>query len=261
MRLPATPDPEPSTRHFIVVDGDSGAVLFQQNAYEPIAPASLTKIMTAVLAIEHGELSETVRVEVDAAAFPESAVMGLRANTEVSLRDLLYGMMLESGNDAAVAIGRHLAGSGEAFAKMMNAKAAWLGLGATHFANAFGFDMEDHYSCPADLVTLARYAMQYPLFREVVATRSYQVHGPDGPYTLRNVNGLLSAYPWADGVKTGDTPMAGRSLVATAVRDGRRIYVAFMRSQNGSVADGTLLLDWAFDSHLWPSGRAMPDRR
>lgn len=260
IRKPRTPDPRPSTDRFIVVDGESGAVMFQRNAFEPVAPASLTKIMTAILAIEQGELSSRVKVEVDAAAFPDSQVMGLRVNTEVTLRDLLYGLMLVSGNDAAVAIARHLAGGDEAFARRMNEKAVWLRLGGTHFANPHGFDAEDHYSGPADMVALARYAMQYPLFREVVATRSHEVRGPYDSYTLHNVNGILAAYPGADGVKTGDTPRAGRSLVASAVRDGHRVYVAFMRSANGAVSDGALLLDWAFDSHFWPLRRAQPVR-
>ena len=261
VRKPKTADPEPSTNHFIVVDGNSGAVLFQRNAYEPIAPASLTKIMTAVLAIEHGGFSDQVRVTVDAGAFAGSNVMGLTMNSDVSFRDLLYGMLLLSGNDAAVAIGRHLAGSDEAFVKKMNEKAVWLGLGGTHFANADGFDADDHYSCPADMVALARYAMQYALFREIVASRSYQLHGPNGQSsTIRNVNDLITAYAGADGVKTGDTPRGGRCLVGTAVDNGHRVYVAFMRSTNGAVADGTLLLNWAFNSHQWPSGNSIPDR-
>ncbi len=260
-RKPESPDPDPSTDHFIVVDGETGAILYQRNAFVPIAPASLTKIMTAVLAIEHGGLSDRVKVDVDQAAFEGSMVLGLKVNSQWSLRELLYGMLLLSGNDAAVAIGRHVAGSDEAFAKMMNQKAAWLGLGGTHFANADGFDVGGQYSCPADMVTLARYAMQYPLFREIVATRSYQLHAPDGTRTIRNVNDLITAYPGADGVKTGDTPRAGRCLVGTAVENGHRVYVAFMQSGDGAVADGTLLLNWAFESHHWPSLFVLPDRR
>ena len=260
-RNPRTPDPAPSTEHFVVEDGDSGAILFQQNAFVPVAPASLTKIMTAVLAIEHGGLSDVVKVGVDAADFDGSSVMGLKPDSEVSFKDLLYGMMLLSANDAAVAIARHVAGSERAFVKMMNDKAAWLRLGGTHFANSDGFDADDHYSCPADMVTLARYAMQYPLFRQIVSSESYQMDGSSGARTIRNVNDILTAYPGADGVKTGDTPRAGRASVATAMRNGHRVYVAFMRSTDGAVADGILLLDWAFNSHTWASRSAMPDRR
>lgn len=251
VRKPRTQDPDPSSDRFVVVDGDSGAILFQRNAFMPVAPASLTKIMTAVLSIEHGKPSELVHVDIDAGAFPDSCVMGLSWNTKVSMQDLLYGLMLASGNDAAMAIGRHVGGSDAGFVQKMNEKAAWLGLGATHFANPHGFDAEDHYSCPYDMVALARYAMQYPEFQRVVATRSHDVREQYRSYTLRNVNGILDAYPGADGVKTGDTPQAGKSLVATAERDGRRVYVAFMQSTAGAVPDGALLLDWAFNSFTW----------
>lgn len=251
-RKPRTADPKPSTDRFVVVDGDSGTILYQRNAFEPVAPASLTKIMTGLLVVEYGKLDETVKVNVDAGGYPDSCVMGLRINTEVGLRDLLYGLMLASGNDAAVAIARHLTGgNGAEFMKQMNEKASWLGLGGTHFENPHGFDEKNHYSCPADMVALARYAMQYPEFRKVVSTRSYEVQSPTDKRSLENLNGVLRSYPGTDGVKTGDTPEAGKCLVATAVRDSHRVYVAFMRSRSGSVPDGTLLLDWAFESHNW----------
>jgi len=261
VRNPRTADPEPSTNRFIVVDGDSGAILYQRNAFETVAPASLTKIMTALLVIEEGNLNDRVRVDVDAASFPESAVMGLRANTEVTLRDLLYGLVLASGNDAAVAIARHMTGgNGPAFMAKMNDKAAWLGLGSTHFENPHGFDDKEHYSSPADMVALARYSWQYPQFRQVVGTRSYEVRGPFDTQVLDNVNGILRAYPYADGIKTGDTPEAGKCLVTTALKDGHRVFVAFMRSQAGAVPDGMLLLDWAFNSHSWGPTSTPPNQ-
>ncbi len=252
VRKPGTPDPNPSTDHVIVVDGDSGAVLFQRNAYEPVAPASLTKIMTATLGIEHGILSDHVKVDVDAGSMPESSLMGLEPWFDVTFQDLLYGLMLPSGNDAALAIARYVAGSDEKFVRLMNEKAASLGLHATHFSNPHGLDQSDHYSCPADMVTMARYAMQYPLFRQVVASRTYDVRESNVSYTLYNVNPLLGSYPPADGVKTGDTDSAGKALVGTAVMNGHRVYVAFMRSDNGAAADGSLLLNWAFTAFDWP---------
>lgn len=253
VRMPGTPDPDPSTDHVIVVDGDSGAVLFQRNGYEPVAPASLTKIMTATLGIEHGSLSDHVTVNVDASSMDGSSLMGLEPWFDVTFEDLLYGLMLPSGNDAALAIARYVAGSDAKFVKMMNDKARWLGLRCTRFTNPHGLDEEGHYSCPADLVTMARYAMQYPLFRQVVETRHYDVRESNISYTIYNVNPILD-YPGADGVKTGFSDNAGRALVATAVRNGHRVYVAFMRSENGAEADGTLLLNWAFNSFDWPPG-------
>ena len=251
VRRPDTPDPDPSTDHVIVVDGESGAVLFQRNGYEPVAPASLTKIMTAVLGIERGNLSDHVKVNVDASTMEGSSLMGLEPWFDVTFEDLLYGLMLPSGNDAALAIARYVAGSDAKFVQMMNDRAGWLGLTCTHFTNPHGLDEAGHYSCPADMVTMARYAMQYQLFREVVRTRHYEVRESNISYTLHNVNPILG-YPGADGVKTGFSDDAGKALVATAVQNGHRVYVAFMRSENGAAADGTLLLDWAFSSFDWP---------
>ncbi|MHB8992079.1 MAG: D-alanyl-D-alanine carboxypeptidase family protein [Chloroflexota bacterium] len=257
-RKPGTPDPDITTDHVIVVDGDSGAVLFQRNAYQPIAPASLTKIMTAILGIERGRLSDKVKVDVDAGSMAGSSLMGLEPWFDVTFQDLLYGLMLASGNDAALAIGRYVATTDEKFVKLMNEKARSLGLRCTRFANPHGLDAPDHYSCPADMVTMSRYAMQYPEFRRLVATRSYEVLGSNIDYTIYNVNPILNAYPGADGVKTGDTDNAGKCLVATAFENGHRVYVAFMRSEAGTAHDGAQLLNWAFNSFEWPPGSPAP---
>lgn len=254
VRRPGTPDPNPTTDHVIVVDGDSGAVLFQRNAYQPVAPASLTKIMTATIAIEHGVLTDHVKVDVDAQSMEGSSLMGLEPWFDVTFQDLLYGLMLPSGNDAALAIARYVAGSDAKFVQMMNDKARWLGLSCTHFANPHGLDEDGHYSCPADMVTMARYAMQYPLFRKVVATKHYDISESNIAYTIYNVNPFLD-YPGADGVKTGFSDNAGRALVGSAVQNGHRVYVAFMESENGADADGALLMNWAFNSFDWPPGQ------
>jgi len=251
-RKPGTPDPAPTSNHVVVVDGDSGAILFQRHGYDPVAPASLTKIMTAILGIEHGTLSDHVKTDVDASSLSDSTVMGLEPWFDVTLEDLLYGLMLPSGNDAALAIARYVAGSDEAFVQLMNQKAAWLGLRSTHFVNPHGLDAPDHYSSPYDMVVMARYAMQYPEFRKLAAARSYDISESNISYTIYNLNPILNSYPGADGVKIGYTDNAGRSIVATAVRNGHRVYVAFMRSEDGLVPETTALLDWAFSSFTWP---------
>lgn len=261
VRKPGTPDPDPSTDHVIVVDGDSGAILFQRNAFEPIAPASLTKIMTAILGVEYGNLSEHVKVDVDARSLSDSTVMGLEPWFDVTVEDLLYGLMLPSGNDAALALGRYVSGRDEAFVTLMNQKAAWLGLRCTNFANPHGLDAPDHYSCPFDMVVMARYGMQYQTFRKLAAARTYDIRRSNISYTLENLNPLLWAYPGADGVKIGYTDNAGRSIVATAVKNGHRVYVALMRSEAGLVPDTTELLDWAFDSFSWPERGELSDQR
>lgn len=252
VRKPGAVDPDPSTNHVAVIDGDSGAVLFQRNGSAPVAPASLTKIMTAILGIEYGNISEHVRVDIDARSLPDSTVMGLEPWFDITVQDLLYGLMLPSGNDAALAIARYVSGSDNAFVTLMNQKAAWLGLRSTHFANPHGLDAPDHYSSPQDMVTLARYGMKYQTFRELAAARRYDIRESNISYTIENLNPLLWAYPGADGVKIGYTENAGRAIVATAARGGHRVYVAFMRSQAGLVPDATTLLDWAFSSFSWP---------
>jgi D-alanyl-D-alanine carboxypeptidase len=243
----------------IVVDGDSGTILFQRNAFDPIAPASLTKIMTAILGIEYGNLSEHVHVDVDAQSLTDSTVMGLEPWFDVTLEDILYGLMLPSGNDAALAIARYVSGSDAAFVQLMNQKASWLGLRATHFANPHGLDDPDHYSSPYDMVVMARYGMQYPTFRKLAAARWYNIRESNISYTITNLNPLLGTYPGADGVKIGYTENAGRSIVATAVRNGHRVYVAFMKSEAGLVPDATTLLDWAFNSFTWPQTGQNPN--
>jgi D-alanyl-D-alanine carboxypeptidase len=249
---PGITDPSPTTDHVVVVDGASGAVLYGKNAFQPIAPASLTKIMTAILGLEYGVLDEPVKIDVVAATMTESTLMGLEPWFDVTMEDLLYGLMLPSGNDAALAIGRHVSGSDAAFAELMNQKAEWLGLQSTHFANPHGLDEPRHYSSPYDMVVMARYGMQYPKFREIVAAPRYDISRSNIAYTIYNLNPLLSALAEADGVKTGFTDDAGRALVGTAVRDGHRVYVAFMRSDAGTAYDGRLLLEWAFNSFIWP---------
>lgn len=242
----------PSTDQFAVVDGASGAVLFEENGHEIVAPASLTKMMTAILGIEHGNISDTPRIDVHARDFADSTLMGLEPSFDVTLEDLLYGLMLPSGNDAAVAIARHVAGSEVAFVRMMNDKADWLGLKSTHFANPHGLDASDHYSNPRDMVEIARYGMQYPVFRKVSAARSYDISRRNIAYTIYNLNPILGVYPGADGVKVGYTDNAGRAFVASATRDGHQVFVGFMHSQSGLGPDSAHLLDWAFAYHTWP---------
>ncbi len=251
-RRPGSPDPMPSTDRFIVMDGASGAILFERNAYEPVSPASLTKIMTAIIGIERGRLDDTPKLDVNARDFSDSTVMGLEPWFHVTLEDLLYGLMLPSGNDAAVAIARYVAGDEKAFAGLMNEKAAWLGLKSTHFSNPHGLDAPDHYSSPYDMAVMARYGMQYPAFQKLAAAKSYAIRRDNIAYWIENLNPILGTYPGADGVKIGYTDTSGRSIVASATRNGHRVFVAFMRSTAGTGPDATHLLDWAFAYHTWP---------
>lgn len=238
--------PIPSAELAVILDGDSGTILYGKNAHARSAPASLTKIMSAILAIERAKPQDRVRVDVDSRSMWDSTVMGLTPGDVVSLETLLYGLMLPSGNDAALAIARHVAGSEAAFVDLMNARVRALGLEDTQFRNPHGLDADGHYSSPYDLAVMARQGMQDPLFASVAATRYWQAEG----YSLYNLNRLLGQYPGADGVKVGFTDNAGRCIVASATRDGHRVFVTLMRS-NDPIGESRALLDYTFQSFRW----------
>lgn len=243
--------PALQARAALLLDEGSGAVLFASNAHERLAPASLTKIATAVVALEQGgDLDREVEVDVDSRLMRGSSVMGLQPGDRFTLRDLLYGLMLPSGNDAALAIGRAVSGSDNAFVREMNGLAARLGLADTHFANPHGLNARDHYASAHDLAILARYAMSLPSFRELAAAKSWVAHG-SREIRLANVNILLNSYAGADGVKTGFTNRAGKTVVASAARDGHRLF-AVLLNDPAREADAAALLDWGFTSHQWP---------
>jgi D-alanyl-D-alanine carboxypeptidase len=248
--LVGAPAPEIDAAGAVVIDEASGAVLFDHNAYAGLAPASLTKIATAILAIEGSDLDGWATSDIDHRTMPGSSVMGLLPGDCFPVRDLLYGLMLPSGNDAALAIGRYVAGSDAGFVSSMNALVARLGLTGTRFENAHGLDGSAHRSSAYDLAMLARYGMALPEFAATVAAPGWTAVG-SRELTMRNVNRFLSAYPDADGVKTGFTGDAGRTLVASATRDGRRLYVVLLDAPN-RFTDAATLLDWAFEQHRWP---------
>lgn len=239
----------PTAESAVVVDGESGVVLYAKSAHTRLAQASTTKIMTAVVAIENGRLDDRVTVDVDSGQLyltTESTVMGLKPGQTVTLQTLLYGLMLSSGNDAAIAISKHVAGSEAKFVEMMNAKAKALGLRDTQFKNPHGLDADGHYSTAYDLAQLARYAMQNPTFATISSARRWSADGFD----LWNLNKLLATYAGADGVKPGFTDNAGRCLVGSAVRDGRRVFVTVLHSED-TTADSKSLLDYTFDGFRW----------
>src|SRR5205823_10614565 len=184
----------------VVVDGSSGQVLFGRDPRGQVAPASLTKIVTAQLALDRtASLDEQVTVDVDSRVMYDSTIMGLTPGMTVSMRALLYGLMLPSGNDAALAIARHVAGSESAFVQLMNQRVAELGLHDSHFMNPHGLDADGHYSSAYDMVMLARRGMQNPNFAAFAAAKSWDGEG----FSLRNLNKMLWLYPGADGVKVG----------------------------------------------------------
>ncbi|MDA0351048.1 MAG: D-alanyl-D-alanine carboxypeptidase [Chloroflexi bacterium] len=233
----------------IVIDEASGAVLYGNNEHRALAPASLTKIATAILAIEGTDLDAWVTNEVDSRRMIGSSVMGLQPGDCFQVRDLLHGLMLRSGNDAALAIARFEAGSDAAFVNQMNTLLTRLGLTDSNFANPHGLDAVGHVSSAYDLAMLARYGMQIPEFRSTVSSSVWTANG-SRRMTMYNINGFLNSYKDADGVKTGFTDDAGRTFVGSAMRDGHRLYVVLLNSSDryGQAAE---LLDWSFDNHSW----------
>lgn len=207
-----------SAERAIVVDGQTGRVLFEKNADEQSLIASTTKIMTALVICEQCNVLDRMEIPKEAVGI-EGSSMYLKEGEILTLQELLYGLMLQSGNDAAVALAIYCGGTVEDFAQLMNDKAHRLGLEDTHFVNPHGLDAPDHYSTARDLAKLATYAMKNPIFARTVSTKTVKI----GERYLRNHNKLLWQLDGSDGVKTGFTKAAGRILVSSAVRQGRRL--------------------------------------
>ena len=216
---PATPGVSASAA--ILMEAESGTVVFEKNADEMRSMASTTKIMTGLLALETEDPQTLVTVSPKAVGVEGSSVY-LYQNEQLTVEDLVYAVMLESANDAAAAVAIHVAGSIEAFAELMNRKAESLGMTHTHFSNPHGLDAADHYTTARDLATLARYALQNEEFRTVVSTkrRVIPLRGNEGARLLLNHNRLLRSYSGAIGVKTGFTKKSGRCLPPSGTEYG-----------------------------------------
>ncbi|MBI3978741.1 MAG: D-alanyl-D-alanine carboxypeptidase [Chloroflexi bacterium] len=241
---PAIAPPRISGQAAVVIDDTTGQVVYEQNAHQHLPPASTTKVVTALVALQHSALQDIVRVDVEWSDLEDSTIMGLLRGEIVTLEDLLYGLMLPSGNDAAVAIARHVGGTEERFVQMMNDEAKRLGLTDSHFANPHGLDAEGHYTSPYDLAQFARLAMRNPAFAAIAAAPNAARHGKQ-VYSLRNINRVLRVYPGATGVKTGYTDNAWQTVVASANRNGRPVYVAVMRSWDYA-GDAVALFDYFY---------------
>ncbi|WWU76381.1 D-alanyl-D-alanine carboxypeptidase family protein [Clostridium baratii] len=216
-----------SARSAIAVERESGQILFEQNAYEVIPMASTTKILTALVAIENGDLNEILEVSKNAASVRGSKV-GYQPSEKISLRELLYGLMYRSGNDAAITIAEGLGGSVEGFADMMNHFAKGIGIVDSHFQTPHGLDKEDHYSSAYDLALLASKAMEYDEFREIVGTKSITKDKYNFTRDYNNINKILFKIPGANGIKTGYTGGAGKCLVSSVNYSGKDIIIVVL---------------------------------
>lgn len=230
-----------------VLEEPCGESLYELNPHTRVPPASLTKIMTALVAVEHSTPTETVEITVNGPELSlatDSTVMGIEPGMTLTVRDLLYGLLLVSGTDAAIQIAEHVAGDIPSFVKLMNQKATAMGLVDTRFTNPHGLDDVSLYSSARDMAIMGRQLLANPDLAEIAGTRDYQP-GWDKP-ALKNMNLLLGFYPGAIGVKTGFTDLAGQTIVGAAERDGRRIIVSVMGAQTEIYGDASVLLDWAF---------------
>jgi D-alanyl-D-alanine carboxypeptidase (penicillin-binding protein 5/6) len=232
-----------------LMDPDTGDVLYEKNANKSYAMASTTKIMTAIVAIENSSLSDNVQISEHAAAVGESSAWLSKGET-LTVEQLLYALLLQSANDAAVALAEGVAGSEQAFVDMMNQKAADLGATNTHFSNPHGLDQAGHYTSARDLATIAAYAMSNQEFRTIVQTKKYEIPWEGHPYprVLENHNKLLSSYSWVTGIKTGYTANAGLCLVASGMKDGRQVISVVLNGGNGYWDESMSLLNYGFDS-------------
>ncbi len=229
----------------VVMERTTGAVLYEKNMTRPLGMASTTKIMTAICAIEHGDLESVVTVSPKASRV-EGSSMYLEAGEKIKLSELVKGLMLVSGNDAATAISEGVSGSEEAFVLLMNMKANEIGVKKTLFQNPHGLYDEKHFTTAYDLGKITAYAMKNEKFREIVSKKSMTVFSEDGrKHTLTNHNKLLSMYDGCVGVKTGFTKKTGRCLVTSAERDGLSL-VCVTLNDGDDWRDHQSLFDKAF---------------
>ena len=227
-----------SAKKAILVDGETGRVIYEKDADSRSLIASTTKIMTALLVCEQCNVLDRMRIPKEAVGIEGSSIY-LKEGEVLTLQELLYGMMLHSGNDAAVALAIYCGGTVEGFVQLMNDKAHRLGLTGTHFENPNGLDGANHYSTARDLAVLTAYAMKNPIFAQTVSTKNVRI----GQRSLQNHNKLLWRVDGVDGVKTGYTKAAGRILVSSALRNGRRLICVTINDGNDWIDHQTLLED------------------
>lgn len=241
-----------SARGSIAQDIDSGEILFEKNPDERLKIASITKLMTLLIVLEENKLDDVVTVSRTAAGTPGST-MFLVAGEQITEENLIYGALINSANDAAVALAEHNAGSSAAFVVKMNNKAKELGLTNTHFSNPVGLDDSDNYSSSRDIANLGKYLYHHPLIKKVAKIKNMDVKSVSGNYThkLESTNKLLDSYLKINGLKTGTTDDAGRCLIAIAEnKDGHEIVTVILNSPD-RFGESKILIDWVFRAFTW----------
>lgn len=235
-----------SAESYILMDEVSGRVLVEHDSHKEMPMASTTKIMTALIAIENCDLDDIVKVDERSINIEGSSIY-LKNKEKILMLDLLYGLMLRSGNDSAVAIANHICDTEEEFIEMMNKKARDIGAKNTNFADPHGLSDENHYSTAYDLALITREAFKYEIFEEIVASKSYMSKRGENEYFV-NKNKTLWEYEDGDGVKIGYTSSSGRCLVSSAKRKEMRLIAVSLNAPNW-FNDNYLLMDYGFDNY------------
>lgn len=239
-----------SANNAILIDQSSGKVLYEKSAHQQQPIASITKIMTAIIAIESGKMDDMARTS-RRAIYTEGSSIYLEQGEKMAIEDLVYGLMLRSGNDAAVAIAEHIGGSVEGFVYLMNEKAKWLGMTNTNFENPHGLHSDNHYSTAYDMALLMQYAMENEVFRKVTGATLYQAENRS--YAWGNKNKLLTQYyEYSTGGKTGYTRISGRTLVSTAEKDNIRLIAVTLNAPD-DWRDHITMFEWGFDHNDTPT--------
>ena len=241
--------PKTSGRAAILMDGGSGRVLYEHNSRERLPMASTTKIMTAIVALEYGKLEDKITIPQEASGVEGSSIW-LSPGEIHSLEDLLYGLMLRSGNDAATAIALHIGGSVEGFAAIMNSMAEKIGAYDTNFVNPHGLHHDEHYTTAYDLALITSYGLRNPKFETIVSAKYHTIpwEGHEWDRVMRNKNTLLWSYDGANGVKTGFTKKAGRCFVGSAKREGMQL-VSVVLNCGPMFEESAALMDHGFANY------------
>lgn len=248
-------EPVIDAKSALVMDLDTGIILYEKDARDRLPMASLTKIMTAVLILEHYSLYDVVTVEENYGNLSENEVgvrIWLRQYEKLTVGDLLTALLVRSAGDAALALAVHHSGSVEAFVEEMNEKAKVLNLGDTNFVNPIGLDADGHYSTSYDLAILTKYALRFPAFRYIVKQRSATIKSTDGrlSHSFETTNYLLGSYLNVLGVKTGTTDAAGASLINLANENGHEVISVLLNSPN-RFQENKSLIDWTYRTYDW----------
>lgn len=235
----------------IVFDLPSGSILYEKNPNLPLMPASTTKIMTAVIALENYPLDQVLTVK-NLVNLDNGSSMNLVLNDRLPVKSLLYGLLINSGNDAAFVLADNFNGNSKKFIELMNSKARSLKMTHTHFNNVSGLEETNHYTTVLDLGRLTIYALKNPTFAKIVSISTISVPNYNSSlwYPLKNVNRLLDEIPDVNGVKTGYTEEAGECLVASAKRGNRQILTVVLKSQD-RFGETAYLIDWIFNHVFW----------